>query len=129
MVVPKSVTTFGTDTFKDCSQLTLKIYRKSVSETYAKVNNINFEYIDNGELKYQLADLKDGTFGIRFILVVDEEDVINADSASVYISVPGQGNSGTITVTKAYRSVIASGKTVLAEEGKVFLLGKIYGHS
>lgn len=90
----------------------------------AKVNNINFKYIDNGELKYQLADLHDGTFGIRFILIVDEEDVSNAENGSVYISVPDQGNSGIITINKAYRSVIASGKTVTAGEGKVFLLGK-----
>lgn len=74
-------------------------------------------------VKYQLKDLNDGTYGIRTILVVDEEYVSQSDSASVYLTIPGQGNSDKINITKAYRSLIASGKTVSAGDGNVFLIG------
>lgn len=79
------------------------------------------------ELKYQLMDLGDGTFGVRFVLVADEEIVRSIDSASVYISVPDDGDSEAINIKRAYKSLIAAGKTVTAGEGKVFLLGKFMG--
>lgn len=84
-------------------------------------------FVDKLEMtvKYQLKDLEDGTYGIRCLLVVDEEFVNQIDSASVYLSIPGQGNTEKINITRAYRSVIAAGQTVSAGEGNVFLIGKI----
>lgn len=84
-------------------------------------------FVDKLEMtvKYQLKDLEDGTYGIRCLLIVDEEFVNQIDSASVYLSVPGQGDTDTIHITKAYRSVIAAGQKVSAGEGNVFLIGKI----
>lgn len=84
-------------------------------------------FVDKLEMtvKYQLKDLEDGTYGIRCLLIVDEEFVNQIDSASVYLSIPGQGNTDTIHITKAYRSVIAAGQKVSAGEGNVFLIGKI----
>ncbi len=84
-------------------------------------------FVDKLEMtvKYQLKDLEDGTYGIRCLLIVDEEFVNQIDSASVYLSIPGQGDTDTIHITKAYRSVIAAGQKVSAGEGNVFLIGKI----
>lgn len=83
-------------------------------------------FVDKLEMvvKYQLKDLNDGTYGIRTILIVDEEYVVQSDSASVYLTIPGQGDSDKINITKAYRSLIASGKTVSPGNGNVFLIGK-----
>lgn len=81
----------------------------------------------NVDMKYQLRKQDDDSYGIRFVLIADEEAVRNAENATIYISVPGNGDSELLTVKKAYRSLIAGGKTVTAGEGKVFLLGKFLG--
>lgn len=98
------------------------LHKCSVCEAEYKDN-----FVDKLEMtvKYQLKDLEDGTYGIRCLLIVDEEFVNQIDSASVYLSVPGQGDTDTIHITKAYRSVIAAGQKVSAGEGNVFLIGKI----
>lgn len=99
--------------------------------TLHKCSVCGVEYKDNFvdklemTVKYQLKDLEDGTYGIRCLLIVDEEFVNQIDSASVYLSIPGQGDTDTIHITKAYRSVIAAGQKVSAGEGNVFLIGKI----
>lgn len=128
VVLPRSLNTYGSWIFYRCPEdLVLYVYRNSPSETYAKEKSLKYEYIDNGEFKYQLKDLQDGSFGVRFLLIVNEEDVVKADGASVYMTVPGQGDSENYNITRAYRSVIASGQTVSAGEGKVFLIGQFMG--
>ena len=110
----------------------LKAGNASITTTVKGVKKvISIEVKDSSavtaELKYQLMNAGDDIYGVRFVLIADEEAVRNAESASVYISVPYAGDSDTLVVKRAYKSLKAGGKTVYPGEGKVFLLGKFIG--
>ena len=86
------------------------------------------EYKDNyvkplceTELKYQLANLGDDKWAVRFLLVVDEETVLKAQNASIFLTRNNGANTKAIPFKTAYRKVKAGGKTISAGEGKVFL--------
>ena len=77
-------------------------------------------------VKYQLRANDDGSTDVRFILIADEQGVLVADSASVYATIDGT-DTDVLVIKRAYRSIKASGKTITADEGKVFLIGKFIG--
>lgn len=81
----------------------------------------------NMSIKYQTKDINDDTYAIRALLVVDDEDATIVDSASAYLDLGDYGKTDKVTITKAYKSVIAAGKTVTAGQGKVFLIAKFMG--
>lgn len=109
------------------------IFRVNESKTNQIVSNrsseVLFDYqkaANTAELKYQLRQNDDST-DVRFILVADEQEVINADCASVYATIDDYGDTDSIVIKRAYRSIKAGGKTITADEGKVFLIGKFIG--
>lgn len=109
-----------------------KVYQHENAITLDELPDLKSYPIDSDPeptavLKYQLKPDDNGTTGVRFILVADEQEVINADSARLYATISDYGDTASLTIRRAYRSIIASGKTVTAGEGKVFLIGKFLG--
>lgn len=45
ITIPESVTSIGAESFWDCYNLTIKCYKNSVADEYAKRNHIKVEYI------------------------------------------------------------------------------------
>lgn len=88
--------------------------------------NYKDNYVDKllMTIKYQLKEIDEYTCGVRALLIVNEDYVQEINSASAYLALPDDGNTDNAIITKAYRSVIANGKTVTAGDGKVFLLAK-----
>lgn len=76
------------------------------------------------QLKYQLAKLANGTYAVRFVFAVDEEEAIAAKKASIYLTTKDGTNTKETSFNTAYRSIYAGGKLVSAGEGKVFLTAK-----
>lgn len=76
------------------------------------------------QLKYQLAKLTNGTYAVRFVFAVDEEEAIAAKKASIYLTTKNGTNTKETPFNTAYRSIYAGGKLVSASEGKVFLTAK-----
>lgn len=76
------------------------------------------------QLKYQLAKLANGTYAVRFVFAVDEEEAIAAKKASIYLTTKNGTNTKETPFNTAYRSIYAGGKLVSAGEGKVFLTAK-----
>ncbi|MBQ9374727.1 MAG: CAP domain-containing protein [Ruminococcus sp.] len=105
-----------------------KSYMRATKKNDGTLTNITVNVLPiDLELKYQLLNIGDGTYGLRLVLIADEDAVKNVDSATAWFTIPGEGDSATLNINRAYRSIIAAGKTVWAGEGKVFLLGKIIG--
>ncbi|MDO5125544.1 MAG: hypothetical protein Q4D35_04105, partial [Ruminococcus sp.] len=75
----------------------------------------------------QLRQNDNGTSDVRFVLIASEEEVLNAETASMYVTIPEMGDSSQISVNRAYRSIIGSGQVITADKGKVFLLGSVNG--
>ena len=101
---------------------------KEQGYTLHKCSVCGDEYKDNyikplneTELKYQLAYLGGDKWAVRFLLVVDEEAVLKAEKASIYLTRNNGAKTKETPITTAYRSVRAGGKTVSAGKGKVYL--------
>lgn len=101
---------------------------KEQGYTLHKCSVCGDEYKDNyvkplceTELKYQLANLGDDKWAVRFLLVVDEQTVLKAQNASIFLTRNNGANTKAIPFKTAYRKVKAGGKTISAGEGKVFL--------
>ena len=62
---------------------------------------IHFNHIKSGELKYQLRANIYQTTDVRAILIADEQEVIDADSASVYATIADYGDTDSITIKRA----------------------------
>ena len=79
------------------------------------------EEIATAEVKYQLRPNDDGTTDIRFVLETDEREVLTVSSASLYVTFVDTGDTDSIKINRAYRSIIANGQKVSAANGKVFV--------
>ena len=126
ITIPASVNSIGNFAFNKCNNLTAKVYENSFGESYFKANSSESNYIiiciDNSNyLKYQFSKCGSDNYSVRFLLVVDEEDALNAETAACYISDETGFTSDEISIATAYRNVKADGKIVSAGEGKVFL--------
>lgn len=112
---------------QDNQELLLKL-------TYIKYSQINitvgnFRWVDadgnvipaepviEGKVYHQIRT-SDGA--IRFLAEVDEADVAAAESGNVKLTADGVDKDQPIV--KAYRSILAGGKTISAAEGKVFII-------
>ena len=112
---------------QDNQELLLKL-------TYIKYSQINitvgnFRWVDadgnvipaepviEGKVYHQIRT-SDGA--IRFLAEVDEADVATAESGNVKLTADGVDKDQPIV--KAYRSILAGGKTISAAEGKVFII-------
>ncbi|MBQ9376088.1 MAG: hypothetical protein IJU04_07130, partial [Ruminococcus sp.] len=107
-----------------------KVYQHENAITLDELPDLTTYPIDDeptATMKYQLKPEDNGTTGVRFILIADEQVVRDADSATLYATLADYGDTASMTITRAYRSIIAGGKTLTADEGKVFLLGKFVG--
>ena len=102
-----------------------------IDNTFKKPSgNIDYdEYPDlvDAELKYQLMEMDDDFYGLRLVLVANEDEIKDIDYALAYITAQSQPGTNTLVVTRAYRSIMASGQTVYPGDGKVFLLAKFIG--
>ena len=58
---------------------------------------------------------------IRFVLEADEREVLTVSSASLYVTFVDTGDTDSIKINRAYRSIIANGQKVSAANGKVFV--------
>ncbi len=81
--------------------------------------------IFTAELKYTLRSNDNETTDVQFVLVAGEDEVISAKKANISFKIDGLGETNKINVTRAYKYIITSNKTVSAGQGKVFLLGAI----
>ena len=135
LVVPKSVTELkmyaigyaGGWWYPDAAEnFVIKCYTNSAAHQYAIDNGFAYELLDESvdELKYQFRENEDGTTDLRFILIADEADVLAADSAQFYATIDGT-DTDSVSINRAYRSIIAGTKKITADEGKVFLIGKL----
>ncbi|MDE6148488.1 MAG: hypothetical protein K2F81_00105, partial [Ruminococcus sp.] len=76
------------------------------------------------DIKYQLR----GSYDARFVGEVDAAQIKNAESATTVISSAGFDDPNnftekeTITMTKAYKSIVANGEKFDAPEGKYYLI-------
>ncbi|MBQ9374717.1 MAG: leucine-rich repeat domain-containing protein, partial [Ruminococcus sp.] len=136
ITIPKAVTSIGDNAFEHqykygsevfiMRDFVINCYAVTEGYNYATENGYVYNVIPTGELKYQLRANDDGSTDVRFILIADEQEVLNTDSASVYATIDGT-DTDAIVVDRAYRSIIAGGKKITADEGKVFLIGKFIG--
>lgn len=125
--VPATVTEIEQDAFS--SKSVIECYYDSAAQKYAIANKMKYRLLDEPMpqlVKYQLRANDDSTTDTRFILIADEQEVLNSDSASVYATIDGT-DTDVLVVNRAYRSIKANGKTITADEGKVFLIGKFIG--
>ena len=126
VTIPKTVTSIEHFAFKQCDNLTARVYENSAGESYFKTNFNESDYIiiciDNSNyLKYQFSKCGTDNYSVRFLLVVDEEEALNAETAACYISDETGFTSDEISIATAYKNVKADGKIVSAGEGKVFI--------
>ena len=135
ITIPTTITSIPSSVFYACG-LTDVYYAGteaqwnavSIGSNNGPLNNatMHYNYKGTAELKYQLR-YNDYSTDVRFILIADEQAVIDADSASVYATIVDYGDTDSIIIKRAYRSIKAGGKTITAEQGKVFLIGKFIG--
>ena len=81
----------------------------------------------NMELRYQLRNNDDATTDIRFVLIATEEDVIDAESASVYATIRNEFDTESVDVDCAYRCIMVNDRILKAGEGMCFLIAKFSG--
>lgn len=127
ITLPKSLTSAGNFCFSRCDSLDIKVYEGSYGYDYVNGKYNSRDHIiicvEGSELlKYQFAEGdSEDTYSARYLLVVDEETALNAETANIYLSIDEDTTTQVVEIKKAYRSVYAAGKLVSAGEGKVFV--------
>ena len=101
ITIPKSVTYIGSGAFQDCPNLTIKCYKDSVADNYAKKNNINVRYIDQPT-----------------IVIHDQIYTGKAVTPEPVVSVNGENLTSDVDYKVSYKNNINAGVATTTIEGR-----------
>ena len=124
--IPESVTTIGSNAFYRTSNVVIYCYADSTAYTFATENEFEYCLVEKtasgltpDTIYRQKTTAVDGYYAARFIQMVKKTDLENV--TSITYTITDGTNTKTITGTSCFAAVTASGSSITADTGYVFV--------